>query len=88
MLKISIAQLEQARKNPQAFAASLSEAPKGFGSSGSFSGTFKSYIGKFHNDNENKDKFYQQLQDAYKLQFVENSVNKKRAEKYCEAFSN
>ncbi|MCX2583988.1 hypothetical protein [Pedobacter sp. MR22-3] len=88
MLNISIAKLEQARQNPQAFAKSLSEATKGFGNNGSFSGIFKSFIGKFHNDNENKDKFHTQLQDAYKLQFVGNSVNNKRAEKYCEAFSN
>ncbi|TCD17613.1 hypothetical protein EZ456_22615 [Pedobacter psychrodurus] len=87
MLNISIAKLEQARKNPQAFAASLSVAEKGFGNRGSFSGTFKSFIGKFHNDIANKDKFHTQLQDAYKLQFVENSLNNKRAEKYCEAFS-
>lgn len=87
MLKISIAKLEDARKNPKAFAATLNEAAKGFGSSGSFSGTFRNYIGKFHNDNENKDKFHKQLQDAYKLHFVENAANNKRAEKYCKAFS-
>ncbi|SDH68916.1 hypothetical protein SAMN05421827_1386 [Pedobacter terrae] len=87
MLNISIAKLEQARQNTQAFAKSLSQAAKGFGTNGSFSGIFKSFIGKFHNDNENKGKFHTQLQDAYKLQFIENSVNNKRAKKYCEAFS-
>lgn len=88
MLNISISKLEQARKNPQVFAASLSEIPKGFGGSGSFNGTFKSYIGKFHDDNENKEKYNRQLQDAYKLKFVENLKNNKRAEKYCKAFAN
>lgn len=87
MLKISISKLEQARTNPQAFALSLAESSKGFGNRGSFSGTFRSFIGKFHKEEVNKEKLYNQLQDTYKLQFVENSANNKRAEKYCEAFS-
>lgn len=88
MLKISIAKLEQARANPKAFAASLSDISTGFGSKGSFNGTFKTFIGKFHNETEDRDKLNQKLHDAYKLQFVENVANNRRAEKYCEAFSN
>jgi len=87
MLKVSISKLEQARINPNAFAASLSIKSNGFGNNGSFSGIFKSFIGKFHNADNNKDDLLHKLNDAYKLQFVENSTNNVRTQKYCEAFS-
>ncbi len=87
MLKISISKLEQARLNPKAFVASLNDVSKGFGSKGSFSGTFKTYIGKFHNEDVEKEKLYRQLHDVYKLQFVENPSNNRRTEKYCDAFT-
>ncbi|ADY51847.1 hypothetical protein Pedsa_1280 [Pseudopedobacter saltans DSM 12145] len=84
-MKLSVTKLENARFDPKSVAAELGKK-SGFGNNGSFKGTFSNYIGRFHHEDIEIEKLHALLSDAFKLSFVANADNERRAVKYCDAF--
>jgi hypothetical protein len=84
-MRFSITKLEDARRDVNSVVYSLLNNDQG-GAGKTFKRTFEAFIGKYHKEEIETGKLITQLTDAYKIGFVDNIDNKKRAHKFTEAF--